>query len=160
MKASANAIQSAAILASNSLWWSKLPTSQKLTHKGEGLVIAQWKLQSKYISQRVGENYWLVAGKRDENNPPFGLIPCFSRVRKVSVTRDGILLCSCMHLERIGIPCCHQMHVLGSIQEHYAGIMHHDVSVMWWNEFVKYAFSNDPRCQVRSFTALPAIAFQ
>ena len=149
MKANANSIHSATIVSSNSLW-SKLPTSQKLTHKGEGLVIAQWKLRNGYISQRVGENYWLVAGKRNNMNRTLGLIPCFSRVRKVTIIGNGILLCSCMHFERIGIPCRHQMHVLCSLQAQYAGITHHDVSVMWWNEFVKYAFSPDPNCQTIS----------
>jgi hypothetical protein len=34
-----------------------------------------------------------------------------------------------MHAERIGIPCCHQMHVLSAIDEKYAGISQHDVAV-------------------------------
>lgn len=149
IKANANTIMSARVVSSNALW-SKLPTSQKLTHKGEGLVTAQWELRDNYISQRVGDSYWLVAGKARDNCRKLGLVPSFSRIRKVSIDDDGILLCSCMYFERIGIPCRHQMHVLTSIDEGYAGITHHDVSVIWWNEFVKYAFSNEPHCRVIS----------
>jgi hypothetical protein len=39
------------------------------------------------------------------------------------------------------------MHVLSSISREYEGITHHDVSVTWWKEFIKYAFSDDPSCQ-------------
>ena len=117
-----------------------------MTHKGEGLVAQQWKLRHEYKSQRMGKDYWLVVGKNINNNPA-GLIPRFSRVRQVSVVDDCILLCSCMHFERIGIPCRHQMHVLNTIDAEYAGIRHHDVAVTWWNEFFKYGFSTEPSCQ-------------
>ena len=126
MNANASTIMSAKVVSSHALW-SKLPTAQRLTHKGEGLVTAQWELRNNYVSQRVGQTYWLVAGTGKEYNRKTGLVPCFSRVRKVSIVDDGILLCSCRHFERIGIPYHHQMHVLASIQKGYAGITHHDV---------------------------------
>ena len=56
MKANANSIHSAKVVSTNALW-SKLPTAQKLTHKGEGLVTAQWKLGHNYVCQRVGDKY-------------------------------------------------------------------------------------------------------
>lgn len=43
IKAASNSILSATAVSSNALW-SKLPTSQILTHKGEGHVTEQWKL--------------------------------------------------------------------------------------------------------------------
>ena len=68
----------------------------------------------------------------------------------MSITDDRILLCSCLHFERVGIPCRHQMHVLVSLHPGYVGITHHDVSVTWWNEFARYAFSADHQCKVIS----------
>jgi hypothetical protein len=117
---------------SSKLLWSNLPTSQKLTHKAEGLVTQQWTLRDGYISQRVGEKHWLVVGKDIKNNGTSGLVPRFSRIREVSILDESILLCYCMHFECIGIPCCHQqMHILSSINKEYEGITHHDVSVTW-----------------------------
>jgi hypothetical protein len=49
-----------------------------------------------------------------------------------------------MYFERTGIPCRHLMNVLDSICPGYNGISHHDVSVMWWSDFNKYAFSTNP----------------
>ena len=43
IKAASNGILSATAVSTNVLW-SRLPTSQKLTKKGEGLVIQQWEL--------------------------------------------------------------------------------------------------------------------
>lgn len=142
MKANANSIRSAKVVSSKPLW-SKLPTSRKLTHKGEGLVAAQWQLRNCYISERVGEMCWHVARDptKSTSSPTSGLVPFFSRVRKVSLVDGNILLCSCMHFERLGIPCRHQMHILSSLDADYVGVSHHDVSVTWWNEFARYAFS-------------------
>ena len=150
IKANANSIRSAKIVSTKALW-SKLPTAQKLTHKGEGLVTAQWMLRKNYVCQRVGDTHWHVALKSTHNyHHPTVLIPQFYRVRKVSLTNGRFLLCSCLHFERVGIPCRHQMHVLASLQDGYKGITHHDVSVMWWNEFARYAFSSERGCQVIS----------
>ena len=145
IKATSSSILSANAVSSKSLW-SSLPTSQRLTHKGEGLVTQQWNLRSNYISQRVAEKHWLVSAKRDKNRVTSGLVPRFARVRKVSISDDRILVCSCMHFERIGIPCRHQMHILSSLSNDYLGITHHDVCVTWWQEFLAYGFSNDPKC--------------
>jgi hypothetical protein len=146
IKATSSSILSANAVSSKSLW-SSLPTSQRLTHKGEGLVTQQWNMHNNYISQRVGEKHWLVTAKRAGNTVSSGLVPHFARVRKVSIVDDGILLCSCMHFERIGIPCRHQMHILRSLSEDYSGVTHHDVCVTWWQEFLAYGFSNDPKCR-------------
>ena len=146
IKATSTSIRTATSVSSKVLW-SKLSTSQKLTQKGEGLVTEQWKMRNDYVSQRVEEKLWLVAGKNQEKNLATGIIPCFSRVQEVSIVDGEYLLCSCMHFERIGIPCRHQMHVLSSISGEYMGITHHDVSVTWWKEFTKYAFTDDTCCQ-------------
>ena len=120
--------------------------SQKLTKKGEGLVIQQWNLRDNYISQRVTEKSWLVVCIVDhDHSRKEGLIPRFSRVREVSIAADNrVLQCSCMYFERVGIPCRHQMHVLCSVDTKCIGISHHDVAVTWWKEFLKYGFSNEP----------------
>ena len=91
-----------------------------------------------------------MALKSRENHHPPGLIPQFSSIRKVSRTDGQFLLCSCLHFERVGIPCRHQMHVLASLHEGDEEITHHDVSVTWWNEFARYTFSLDRGCQVIS----------
>ena len=87
IEANANSIQLAKVVSTNALW-SKLPTAQKLTHKGEGLVTVQWKLQNNYVCQRVGNTFWHVALNSWQNWHPPGLTPRFSRVRKVSLTND------------------------------------------------------------------------
>ena len=38
------------------------------------------------------------------------------------------------------------MHILSSLSNDYLGITHHDVCVTWWQEFLAYGFSNDPKC--------------
>jgi hypothetical protein len=147
IKAASQGISSATSLSTNVLW-SKLPTSQKLTKKGEGLVIEQWQLRNNYISQRVSEKGWLVVGIVDHDRTnKAGLIPRFARVREVSILDNSVLTCSCMYFERVGIPCRHQMHVLCSVDIQYIGVTHHDVAVTWWKEFLKYGFSNEPAHQ-------------
>lgn len=146
MKSRLGDIQSATAVLSQKLW-SRLPTAQHLTETGEGLVVEQWNLRQRYISQRVDNHIWRVVAAPEPPSTPSavtGLIPLFSRVREVYVSPDGILFCSCHHFERIGIPCRHQMHILCSLLDGYSGITHHDVSVRWWNTFMKYGFSTDP----------------
>ena len=122
IKAASHGILSATAVSTNVLW-SNLPTSQKLTKKGEGFVIQQWNLRNNYISQRVTEKSWLVVGIVDHNHSrKEGLIPRFSRVREVSIAaadNNRVLQCSCMYFERVGIPCRHQMHVLCSVDTKY-----------------------------------------
>jgi hypothetical protein len=103
IKATSSWILSADAVSSKSLWLC-LPTSQRITHKGEGLVMQQWNLLNNYMSQSVGVEHWLVSAMRTKNTVTSGLVPRFSRVRKVSILDDRILRCSCMHFERIGIP--------------------------------------------------------
>jgi hypothetical protein len=93
---------------------------------------------------------WHLLAKSATKNPGdaadvLGPIQRFSRVRRVEMLEGtNILLCSCMYFERTGIPCRHLMNVLDSICPGYNGISHHDVSVMWWSDFNKYAFSTNP----------------
>lgn len=148
INAKAKAIKSANN-ASTKCLWSNLPSRNKLTQKGESLVVAQWLLRDNYICEQVGNGLWhLLMDATPESPgiiPGFSLIPRFSRVRKVSVLKDTrTLLCSCMYFERTGLPCRHQMHVLCLICPDYQGITHHDVSVTWWSEFARYGFSSDP----------------
>jgi hypothetical protein len=77
----------------------------EISHKGEGLVTQQWNLHNNYISQRVRVEHWLVSAKRAENTVTSELVPHSLQVRKVSILDDRILRRSCMHFERIGIPC-------------------------------------------------------
>jgi hypothetical protein len=87
-----------------------------------------------------------MSAKRAKNMVTSGVVPRFSRVRKVSILDDRILRCSCMHFECIGIPCQHQMHVLCSVSNGYLGVTHHDVCVTWWQEFLAYGCSINPKC--------------
>jgi hypothetical protein len=89
IKAVSTQILSAKAVSSSALW-SNLPTSQMLTHKGEGLVNQQWKLRHQYKSQRIGKDDWLVVWKNINNNPASGLIPRFSRVQQISIVDEII----------------------------------------------------------------------
>jgi hypothetical protein len=90
--------------------------------------------------------HWLVSSKRTKNTDTSRLVPRLSRVLKVSILDDRIFRCSCMHFKRIDIPCRHQMHVLCSVCNGYLGVTHHHVCLSWWQEFLAYGFSKDPKC--------------
>ncbi len=102
IKAALNGILFATAVSTNVLW-SKLPTSQKLTKKGEGLVIRQWELWNNCIAQRVAENGWRVVGivYRDHKITG-GLIPQFTLFQEVSIVDNRILLCSCDYVYQKG----------------------------------------------------------
>ncbi|KAI2492022.1 hypothetical protein MHU86_22547 [Fragilaria crotonensis] len=115
IKATSSSILSANAVSSKSLW-SSLPTSQRLTHKGEGLVTQQWNLRNNYISQRVAEEHWLDS-------------------------------CLFLHaLRTYWYPLSPSDAHPELLSNDYLGITHHDVCVTWWQEFLAYGFSNDPKC--------------
>lgn len=85
------------------------------------------------------------------NNNDLSPIPVFSRVRTVSVNGSGIMLCSCKHFERTGLPCVHQASVaslchdemstpLTGSKDTFLGFTHHDISVRWWSQYMYYAY--------------------
>jgi hypothetical protein len=149
IKSITKTIDSAVTVSTRPLW-SRLPTSTKLTSKGKSRVTTQWQLRHEYTCEQVGDMCWHLLAKSTTKNPGdaadvLGPIQRFSRVRRVEMLEGtNILLCSCMYFERTGIPCRHLMNVLDSICPGYNGISHHDVSVMWWSDFNKYAFSTNP----------------
>jgi hypothetical protein len=105
IKATSDSKLSANAVSSKSLWPS-LTTSQRLTHNGKGLVTQQWNLRNHFISLRIGDKHWLMSAKRTGNRVTSGLVPRFAQVQKVAIVDDRVLLCSCMHFERIlGILC-------------------------------------------------------
>jgi hypothetical protein len=62
------------------------------------------------------------------------LIPSFSRVREVTTHRDGggiFLRCSCLHSERIGIPCRHIFRVLRQIRPACKEPAIGDIDIRW-----------------------------
>ena len=85
------------------------------------------------------------------NNNDLSPIPVFSRVRTVSVDGSGIMLCSCKHFERTGLPCVHQASVASLCHDEmstpvtgskdpFLGFTHHDISVRWWSQYMYYAY--------------------
>jgi hypothetical protein len=118
--------------------WSNLPTSEHLTHLGEGLVVEQWKIRNNYESRQIEANLFQV--RRMNHNPKNVAMPIFKRIRIVSIANDGRLRCSCCYFERIGIVCRHMMHILQSVtHEDYSGVSHRDISVFWWSTYAHFA---------------------
>lgn len=60
----------------------------------------------------------------------------------------------CAHASILSVLVFHAvtncMYWLVSLCEGYECITHHDVSVTWWNEFARYAFSSDHQCKAIS----------
>ncbi len=85
------------------------------------------------------------------DNAQISPIPMFSRIRSVTIDRTGTMFCSCMHFERIGLPCvhmacvatlCHDTSVFAPHTSKFAGFTNHDIEVRWWSSYMFYAYQS------------------
>jgi SWIM zinc finger len=138
--------------------WSTLPTADKLTDFGEGLLREQWISSYNYKICGPRQNKWMLlydhwkepsndashrdedmlsavqkddSALRDEDMPRE--VPKFWRVRVVDVCETSkTLTCSCGYFQRVGIPCRHILKVLRTVHgESFAGVTENDVRVFW-----------------------------
>jgi hypothetical protein len=112
--------------------WSKSKTSNKITSHGEGLVETEYSLLNNYCSVRASDKVWWVMAlyhvqELEKDVRVFGS-PRFRRVRVVTLSTQGILLCNCGYIHRAGKPCCHCYHVTGVIEST-------DCEIIWWDSF-------------------------
>jgi hypothetical protein len=160
--------------------WSNLPTSSHAVSLAEGILLGMMKRVHLYQSHLVHrdldrtEFHVTYSGADNEedvseqlkNNLKDGNdfsndiapiathlcpIPLFSRTRIVTIDASGVMLCSCKHFERVGLPCVHQASVSSkchsqnidtksSVDSVFLGFTHHDILVRWWSQYLYYAY--------------------
>jgi SWIM zinc finger len=151
--------------------WSSLPTADKLTDFGEGLLREQWLTSASYKICGPMENKWLVlynhwngnqiesskepstsneslvsvSGKTSIESPvSVSNVPKFWRIRVVErCKQSNTLTCSCCYFERVGIPCRHILKVLRTVHGNgFNGVTENDVRVFWRKRYYKCAVDN------------------
>jgi hypothetical protein len=123
--------KSAKSMSSTKLW-SKSQTSHKITSHGEGLVETEYSLHNIYCSVRSSDKVWLIMAlshvqELEKDARVYGS-PRFCRVRIVTLSTQGRLLCNCGYTHRAGKPCRHCYHVTGVIEST-------DCEIIWWDSF-------------------------
>jgi hypothetical protein len=99
--------RNSAISMSSMKLWSK--TSNKITSHGEGLVEIECSLCNNYCSVRESDKLWWFMAlyhvqELEKDVRVFGS-PRFRRVRVVTLSTQGRLLCNCGYIQRAGKPC-------------------------------------------------------
>jgi hypothetical protein len=112
--------------------WSKSKTSYKITSHGEGLVETEYSLRNNYCSVRASDkSLWVMAlsyiQELEKDVRVYGS-PRFCRVRIVTLSTQGRLLCNCGYIHRARKPCCHCYHVKGVIECTYC-------EIIWWDSY-------------------------
>ena len=122
--------------------WIKLSCCHNLNLRGEQLLSKQWLLKDEYTSHHNSHKTWLVLFKENSSNTSFRTIyPLYKRVRKVKNVRKHFT-CSCRYFERFGVPCRHILHVFSTFPK-YKEPSHKDVSVIYWKQYMHYAYNAD-----------------
>jgi len=89
--------------------WSNLPSSPDTCRHAEGLLTVVMLRRDLYVARRVGEREFEVEYIGDavflKDYLDCGIFPLFWRCRRVTVTDDGKLVCSCKAFEEDGILC-------------------------------------------------------
>jgi hypothetical protein len=65
-------------------------------------------------------------------------VPCFLRVRNVTMLLDGSLICDCGTQESQGLCCCKTMAVIKKYYPEWKGPSHYDISPRWWIYWLKF----------------------
>jgi hypothetical protein len=123
--------KSAKSMSSTKLW-SKSKTSNKITSHGEGLVETEYSLCNNYCSVRASDKVWWVMAlshvqELEKDVRVFGS-PRFRRVRVVTLSTQGRLLCNCGYVHRAGKLCRPCYHVACVIECT-------DCEISWWDSF-------------------------
>jgi hypothetical protein len=106
---------------------------------GEGLVETEYSFRNNYCSVRASDKVWWVMALShvqalEKDGRVFGS-PRFRRVRVVTLSTQGRLLCKCGYIHRAGKPYCRCYHVTGVIECT-------DCEIIWWDSF-HYHFGNN-----------------
>jgi hypothetical protein len=100
--------------------WSKSNTSNKITSHKEGLIETEYGLRHNYCSVRVTDKVWWVMDlyhvQEFEKDVKIYGSPRFRRVRLVTISDAGKLLCLCGYVHRTGKPCWHCYHINDTIE--------------------------------------------
>jgi hypothetical protein len=122
--------------------WSDSPWSQKLTGKGEGLLLERLKSSSKYEHVRVLSNLWYVTACQS-CYPPLAShdpVPRYVRTRAVEIVdHEGkqFIVCDCHRYNQTKISCGHVIHVLESLGVDLS--LYHLAGIRWsTNYLMKY----------------------
>jgi hypothetical protein len=112
--------------------WSESKTSNKITSHGEGLVETEYSVRNNYCSVQARDKVWWVMAlsqvqELEKDVRVYGS-PRFRRVRIVTLSTQGRLLCNCGYIHRAGKPCRHCYHVTGVIECT-------DCETIWWDSF-------------------------
>lgn len=109
-------------------------------------------LAKQCISKQLNKDNWLVIYQR---NDPFdanevnSFLPYIKRIREVTRTTNGHLLCSCKCYERYGYPCHHLLHVLKCYNTQ--DVKREWIHIRWTNVYTRYHFSRDSSATQRKF---------
>jgi hypothetical protein len=123
--------KSAKSISSTKLW-SKPKTSNKITSRGEGLVETEYSLRNNYCSMRAsGKVWWVMAlshvQELEKDVRVYGS-KRFHRVRIVTLSTQGRLLCYYGYIHRASKPFRHCYHVTCVIECT-------DCEIIWWDSF-------------------------
>ena len=135
--------------------YSVLPTAGKVTPIAKGILQDIADSYHHYIPKYVGSKQFEVVLKKSCYNKQDSTIsdntiseeslvdedgqisittcpkPSFWRVRKVFISEEHIIYCSCMSFERTGLPCVHMFCVYKLLDPNWNGFTYEDVSVRW-----------------------------
>ena len=122
--------------------WSTSNTKAYLTDYAEGIACRNFDNKDNYVKRYIGNKEFLVCSNSliDEisyNDLCNSCAPItrFNRVRKVTITPDGFITCSCKEPQRWLLPCRHICCVIGDPKFYTEDLFH----IRWWKHF-EYIF--------------------
>ena len=148
------------IMRRSILYQAQLVSIDKNMHAFQVLYLGT-SSTSKTPSQNINTN--LYPNKENTNDTAVDIelspIPRFERIRTVTVSRKGIMFCTCKHFERMGQPCVYQVAVAISCHDNpdtttdkccFKGFTCHDIAVWWWSSYMYYAYrkTHHPRSYI------------
>jgi hypothetical protein len=124
--------------------WSTLPTANYIVTKAESILSRRFgKLADFQVTRVARDKFQVVYTKESEiavedrvrvGSFPESMtpVPCFTRVRMVTMLSDGSLVCDCGTQEHQGLCCCETMAVIRKYSPDWEGPTQYDVSPRWW----------------------------
>jgi hypothetical protein len=143
MKGCEQEARSAYLCTSHNLW-SNSPTANYIVTRAESIQSRRFKKRADFQVRRVARDRFQVVytkeseiaeedrvrvGSFPDSKTP---IPCFTRVRTVTMLPDGSLICDCGTQERQGLCCCETIAVIHKYFPDWEGPSHYDISPRWW----------------------------
>ena len=130
--------------------WSSSPTANLIVTRAESILCRRFKKIADFDVTRVAHDRFQVVYTKESEIPaeervrlssfPVSKtpVPCFRRVRTVTMLPDGSLTCDCGTQERQGLCCCETMAVIHKYFPDWKGPTHYEVSPRWWNYWLKF----------------------